>query len=114
MKTLSDYLELLDDRPKKFSATEVGYEPAPEGSELRCAGCRHYFRRATDGFTTCEIFRSPETDREGVLPDWRCRFFNVDGSVFHLLEADSGEDSAEDSDEKGSHHDEEEDDRSAK
>jgi hypothetical protein len=86
MVTLDEYREIVADRPEKFSAEEVGYEEAPEGSALRCAACLHYFRRAIDGFTTCEIFRSEETDTEGVKPDWRCRFYTVDGQVFPLLE----------------------------
>ncbi len=108
MKTLSEYLELLNDRPVKFTESDVNYLPAPEGSELRCAGCRHYFRRAIDGFTTCEIFRSERTDREGVLPDWRCSFFNVDGSVFHLLDKESEEETDSEDDEHGTDHDDDE------
>lgn len=79
--TKDDYLKLLDDRPVKFDAQQVGYEAAPEGSQMRCAACRHYYHRAIDGFAVCEVFRSDETDQEGVKPDWRCMFWNVDGSL---------------------------------
>ena len=102
MKTLSDYLELIDDRPKKFSEAEVHYIPAPEGSAIRCAACLHYFRRAIDGFTTCEIMRSDRTDREGVFPDWRCAFQTVDGTVFPLLDAEEEPHEEEEDSEKES------------
>ena len=85
MITLKRYFEILDNRPYKFDADAVGYQAAPAGSVIRCAGCLHYFRRAIDGFAVCEIFRSEETDRDGVRPDYRCRFQTVDGDVFPLL-----------------------------
>ena len=88
MVTLEDYREILDDRPVKFTAEEVGYQPAPEGSAMRCASCLHFYRRAIDGFSVCEIFRDEQTDRDGVLPDWRCRFWTVDSEVHPLLEAE--------------------------
>ena len=91
MKTLSDYLELLNDRPAKWDEKEVNYLPAPEGSAIICAACRHYFRRAIDGFSVCEIMRSERTDREGVFPDWRCSFQTIDGMVFPLLESEEEE-----------------------
>lgn len=83
---LAEMLELYDERPKKFSAEQVGYEVAPEGSAMRCASCLHYYRRATDGFAVCEIFRSEETDEDGVKPDWRCKFWSSDPGQVPLLE----------------------------
>jgi hypothetical protein len=86
MVNLDEYAELIEERPRKFTPEEVGYVEAPEGSAIRCAGCLHYYRRAIDGFATCEIMRSDETDRSGVEPDYRCQFQTVDGVVFPLME----------------------------
>jgi hypothetical protein len=91
MVSLDEYLDLLDDRPRKFTAKEVGYQAAPEGSVLRCATCLHFFHRAIDNFSVCEIFRSEETDRNGVKPHWRCGFWTLDGSVHPLLEKEEEE-----------------------
>ena len=86
MADLSDYLKVLEDRPWKMNAEDVEYGPAPEGSYMRCANCIHYFGRRIDGFTTCEIFRDLETDTNGVRPDFRCKFYTIDGDVHPLLE----------------------------
>jgi hypothetical protein len=88
MKPIDRYIEIVSDRPVKMDAKEAKYTQAAEGSFLRCAACLHYFRRAIDGFAVCEIFRDEESDREGVLPDWRCQFWTCDGDVFPLLERD--------------------------
>jgi len=86
MVTLLQVQELLDDRPRKFNAEEVEYGPAPEGSVFRCAACIHLFTRRIDGFNTCEIFRDPEVDANGVRPDFRCAFWSSDSDVRPLLE----------------------------
>jgi hypothetical protein len=86
MADLAEYLEIIQDRPEKFDAEDVEYGPAPEGSAMRCASCQHLFTRRIDGFNVCEIFRDDESDSKGVFPDWRCRFWTVDGQVFPLLE----------------------------
>lgn len=88
MVDLDTYLEVIADRPKKLNAQQVGYERAPNGSAFRCSGCLHYFRRAIDNFAVCEIFRDDETDRNGVQPDWRCRFWTVDLDVYPLQPED--------------------------
>jgi hypothetical protein len=87
--TLAQYLAILDDRPRKFNAKQVDYGPAPQGSVMRCAACFHYFRRAVDGFTTCEIFRDDQTDAGGVRPDYRCGFWTVDGDVHPFVEEET-------------------------
>ena len=84
--TLQQVADILDDRPKKLDAEQVGYEAAPEGSEFRCASCLRYYRRAVDNFATCEIFRDEETDENGVNPAYRCRFWTSDGDQHPLLE----------------------------
>lgn len=78
--------DTLDDRPKKLSAEEVGYQPAPEGSAMRCGACHHFYRRATDSFSVCELFRSEETDKDGVDPSYRCHFYSTDGMVYPFTE----------------------------
>jgi hypothetical protein len=95
MVNLDKYLEIISDRPYKLNAEEVKYEKAPEGSVLRCASCLHYFRRAIDGFAVCEIFRNEETDTNGVKPDWRCVFWNIDADVYPLYDAEEKESSVE-------------------
>jgi hypothetical protein len=83
--TKEDVFALYLDRPHKFSAEQVNYRPAPAGSVMRCAGCANLFRRATDNFSVCQLFRSEETDDEGVQPHWTCDWFTVDGLVFPRL-----------------------------
>ena len=84
--TLQQVADILDDRPKKLTAEQVEYGPAPEGSAMRCGSCHHMYRRATDSFATCELFRSAETDEEGVDQSYRCRFYSPDGLQLPLLE----------------------------
>lgn len=86
LASLDQYHELMLDRPHKLTDEEVGYGPA-EGSEI-CARCLHFYYRAVDGLSTCEIFRSDETDEEGVRPTWKCSFFTTDGEEFPLLKGD--------------------------
>ena len=83
---LTDYAILMGMRPKKFTPEQVGYEEADEDSPYRCSSCIHFFRRNYDGLATCEIMRSEETDKDGVRPDYRCRFWTVTGDEFPLLE----------------------------
>jgi len=85
MVRIEKYFEIMLDRPKKLNEDDVEFEPAPEGSAMRCGSCINYYRRATDGRAVCQIFRSSEVDDHGVPPDWRCRFWTVTGDVFPLL-----------------------------
>lgn len=101
MVSLEKYFDVLDDRPYKFTAKQVGYKEAPEGSQMRCASCLHFFRRAIDDFSVCEIFRDEETDADGVKPHWRCGFWTVDGQVHPLLETvEPSHDAEDDEDER--------------
>lgn len=81
--TVAEYNKLIEDRPDKFDAEDVGYREA-EGRE-RCGRCIHLFIRKLDNFGVCEIFRSDETDDDGIDPDHVCDFFTRDGSNFPLL-----------------------------
>jgi hypothetical protein len=87
MVSLNDYRKLLEERPRKFTAEEVEYNKDAEGKNEICFKCLHYFRRTIDDFGVCEIFRSEETDVDGVKPDATCRFFTHDGKLFPLYKA---------------------------
>jgi hypothetical protein len=84
--SLENVRDILHDRPEKFTAEEVGYRAAPAGSAMRCGSCHHMFRRATDSFAVCEIFRDEETDALGIDPAFRCMFWSADGTVRPLAE----------------------------
>jgi hypothetical protein len=86
MVTVEEVEAVLADRPYKLSAKDVGYQVAPEGSAMRCAACHHLYRRATDGFGVCELFRDDATDAEGIDPGFRCYFWSADGTVRPLIE----------------------------
>jgi hypothetical protein len=91
MVGLEKYYEIIAERPRKLNAAQVGYAATPDGSVMRCAACLHFYRRAIDGFGTCEIFRDEETDVVGILPNWRCSFWTVDGDVFPFQPEDEPE-----------------------
>jgi len=74
-----EYDKLIAERPRKFTPNEVGYRKAPRGSEQRCENCGHFYVRKVDGFTTCEIMRSAETDEKGVDPKYLCNWWTRDG-----------------------------------
>lgn len=86
MVTIEKVEDVLEDRPYKLSAKDVGYQAAPEGSAMRCGSCHHMYRRTTDGFSVCEIFRDIETDANGIDPAFRCLFWSADGTVRPLTE----------------------------
>lgn len=85
LKTLEEYRELVEDRPLKWTAEDVGYRRAESG-EPACKRCKHFFERRLDKFGVCEIFRSEDTDEEGVDPNWTCSFNTLDMKKFPLLE----------------------------
>ena len=80
MVSLSDYRQLLKDRPAKFSESDVFYRRG-EGKE-RCRRCLHFFTGISR--SVCEIFRPPND--ESVKPEWVCDFFTKNGESFPLLE----------------------------
>ena len=87
MPNLKDYYNMIEDRPRKFDAAEVEYRNAD--SKERCGRCVHFFTRKLDNFAVCEIFRSDETDEDGIDPDYVCNFFTHDGSNFPLLKEEA-------------------------
>lgn len=82
---LDTYREIIADRPHKLTAEQVGYRKADVG-EPQCKGCKHFFERRLDKFGVCEIFRSEQTDEDGINPNWTCQFQTVDMEKFPLLE----------------------------
>lgn len=80
--TKEDYNNLVSDRPDKATAEEVKYRLA-EGKE-RCYDCLHFFVRRLDKFAVCEIFRSEDTDEDGVNPKYVCDWFTPNGDDFPL------------------------------
>jgi hypothetical protein len=82
--SLQKYRELIEERPRKFDAEEVNYTKDAEGKKQICFHCIHFFRRAIDDYGVCEIFRSEETDEEGVKPDAVCDLFTKNGESFPL------------------------------
>jgi len=85
MVTLKEYQDLTEDRPEKFTAGEVGYEPAPKGSAFRCGSCFHLYRRSPDNFQVCEIFRDDSADEEGIDSSYRCAFWTAPDGEGHPL-----------------------------
>lgn len=83
--TKEQYLRLMEDRPKKFDANQVGYRRAELTEDTECQHCIHFYRRQVDKFSVCEIFRDEDTDRHGIDPRWVCDFFTPDGEEFPLL-----------------------------
>lgn len=84
MKSFSEYRELMENRPVKFTPSDVDYKDADSPSR-RCERCVHMYQRARDNYGTCEIMR-PEED-EPVDPDYVCDFFTVDGEDFPFRKA---------------------------
>lgn len=78
------YREIINDRPKKLTESEVNYRESDSPVYAkRCRRCLHFFERALDGFSVCELMR-PDSD-ESVEPDHVCDFFTRDGEDFPLL-----------------------------
>ena len=96
MVTLEQYHEILEDRPRKFSAEEVNYSKA-KSDLINCSHCIHFYIRFVDGpFATCEIFRSAQTDKVGVFPHYKCIFQTPAGQSFPLYPKDSHVDESSD------------------
>lgn len=83
---------LMQERVRKLTPEEVNYQPAPEGSAMRCASCFHMYLRAIDAHSICELIRSEEIDNEGIKPNWRCLFWTVDSDVTPLAPEEINED----------------------
>lgn len=86
--TVADYDALFQpaERPRKFSAEEVGFiVPPPGATRLHCHECRHWFVNTPSNRIVCEIMRLP--DERNVPADGVCRFWNIQDGVFPLLHA---------------------------
>ena len=76
------YQRLLENRPFKFGAEDVGYQ---KGEEHHCDGCIHFFTRKVDGFHVCEIFRPGEEEEESIIANYRCDWWTDDGENFPYI-----------------------------
>jgi hypothetical protein len=83
--SLKEYRAILEERPRKFSAKEVGFEPVTR--EYPCGGCLHYYRGVQAEVSVCEIFR-PKGPDETVPPEGSCRFWTIDGKTFPRLQSE--------------------------
>ena len=88
LATLDEYKRIMLDRPEKLSAEQVDYRRAD--GDMICGKCFHFYERRIDDRGTCEIFRSPESDEDGVKPYFTCSFYTVDGDEFPLYPNKSG------------------------
>jgi hypothetical protein len=82
LATMAEYKELMTERPRKLTTEQVNYRRAD--GDMICAKCFHFYERRIDDRGTCELFRSPETDEDGVKPYFTCDFFSPDGEEFPL------------------------------
>jgi hypothetical protein len=84
LATLSQYRELISDRPKKFSESEAGYtSPARSNSDYHCEDCLHFYRGLAARRTVCEILRRPMGS--DIEPKAHCVFWTRTGDRFPLL-----------------------------
>ena len=84
--TFADYEALFDpcERPRKFSAHEVGFTVLPNNQAGPiCADCRHWFVNAVQTRSVCEIMRLK--DEQPVPALGQCRFWNSNGMNYPLL-----------------------------
>ena len=78
-----EYEALLADRPRKFNAEQVGFQPESDSSEV-CCSCMHYFVNPCRETKVCEIVR---LDNEIEIPPLaKCQFWTADGFDHPLLE----------------------------
>jgi hypothetical protein len=75
--------QLMAERLRKVPPSLMGYQKAPDGSAMKCGICFHGFRRASDGFMTCELVDEDELEG-GINPTFRCQWWTSDGAVYVL------------------------------
>jgi hypothetical protein len=77
---MKDYEQLMEDRPRKFTARAAWYHQANK-NEFMCADCIHLFTNDLDKYSVCEVVR-PKQDR--IEPTWTCKFQTRNGKDFPL------------------------------
>lgn len=94
--SFSTYDRLVSDRPFKFEPEEVNYREGA-GEEL-CKRCVHFFSRAVDGWTVCEILRDVKTDDEEdqIKANWVCDFWTSNNKDYPLYEGPKSTDTTSD------------------
>lgn len=102
MATFQDYLDLLQERPEKFGADDVAFEPKSDSVEERCSRCYHFYQNAVSPRKVCEIYRADEEEEtdKGVPPGGVCKFFTHDGQNYPRL-SDQDYEAGEDEEEEG-------------
>lgn len=89
MVTKEQYESLLNDRPRKFTPSQVNFHKAAQDEPI-CIGCIHWYSGMAMGHNVCEIMR-PKS--EEVPWDWTCMFNTRDGETFLLFrESDAKDD----------------------
>lgn len=91
--TFADYSALFQpcERPRKFSAAEVGFTAGETGYSgvtggivaHRCGTCRHWYIGPASGRAVCEIMRLQ--NEANVSNIGVCRFWNRNGTDYPLL-----------------------------
>ena len=83
--TWADYSALFQpcERPRKFSAHEVGFTVPQWQMGERCGSCRHYFMDSMGERRVCEIMRLKDENPVPALGV--CRFWNRNGLDYPLL-----------------------------
>lgn len=87
MISRDQYEQLLDDRPDKFDAEEVGFVKESNGAHV-CCSCIHFFHNPARSTTVCEIYRPDPEDN--IPPLGGCNFWTPDGRRYPLLEDRDG------------------------
>lgn len=77
-----EYLELLDDRPFKFTPEQVNFREALD-YEPPCCSCVHWHYAPMRNTAVCEVMRPPQ---EHVPSHWTCVFHTTDMEHYPLLE----------------------------
>jgi len=80
--SLEDYEHLLEDRPRKFSPAEVGFQKDKTGL-YPCLSCVHFYIGMAMEHNVCEIMR-PEDEQ--IPWDFTCQFHTMDGKTFPKME----------------------------
>ena len=82
--SFDDYLDLLRDRPVKFTAAEVGFKRGGGEGRERCGNCIHWYASPASPRQVCEIYRP--VDDTSVRARDLCQFFTPDGDRYPRLD----------------------------
>lgn len=77
------YEDLVSDRPKKFTALEIGFIHKATDEHI-CGACWHFYKGKAAKRTVCEIYEGKGEDRK-VPAAGSCSFWTNDGTNFPKL-----------------------------